>query len=140
MIYGRSDSTLKRHGVRIGTSEVYGCVEAMPEIQDSLAIGLEKKEGEYFLPLFVVLRAGIKLDEELKKKIRDRIRKELSPRHVPDEIIQITEVPRTLNGKKLEVPVKRILSGQPVENVVNLGSVSNPASLRFFEEMRNRVA
>ncbi len=140
VIYGRSDSTLKRHGVRIGTSEVYGCVEAMPEIQDSLAIGLEKKDGEYFLPLFVVLRAGIKLDEELKKKIRDRIRKELSPRHVPDEIIQITEVPRTLNGKKLEVPVKRILSGQPVEKVVNLGSVSNPASLRFFEEMRNRVA
>lgn len=140
VIYGRSDSTLKKHGVRIGTSEIYRCVEGMSEISDSLVIGIEREEGEYYLPLFVVLREKGGLDEELVGKIKKRIREELSPRHVPDEIIEIEEVPRTLNGKKLEVPVKRILSGYSVEDVVNLGSVSNPGALKFFIEMSKKAA
>ncbi len=140
VIYGRSDSTLKRQGIRVGTSEIYRSVESVPEVMDSLVIGIEKKGGGYYLPLFVVLRDDRILDDELKARIRSRIRSELSPRHVPDDIVQIKEVPKTLNGKKLEVPVKRILSGQPVEKVVNLGSVSNPSSLRFFEEFRSRIS
>lgn len=139
VIYGRSDSTLKRHGIRIGTSEIYRCVEEMPEVTDSLVIGVERKTGEYYLPLFVVLKEGSVLDEELSRRMKKKIREELSPRHVPDDIIRIQEVPRTLNGKKLEVPVKRILTGNPAEKVVNLGSVSNPDSLTFFEEFSRRL-
>ncbi len=139
VIYGRSDSTLKRHGIRIGTSEIYSSVEAMPEVKDSLVIGIERKGGGYYLPLFVVLRNELRLDDNLRRKIRERIRHDLSPRHVPDEIMQIAEVPRTLNGKKLEVPVKRILSGIPVTKVVNIGSVSNPGSLKFFEMLAGRI-
>lgn len=138
VIYGRSDSTLKRHGVRIGTSEIYRCVEGLSEISDSLVIGVERKDGDYYLPLFVVTRERTVLNDELRAKIKQRIREELSPRHVPDEIIEIDEVPRTLNGKKLEVPIKRILSGHPVDEVVNIGSVSNPNALRFFVELSKK--
>lgn len=138
VIYGRSDSTLKRHGVRIGSSEIYRCVESMPEIADSLVVGVEESGGGYYMPLFVVPSAGNVLDDRLAGLIRDRIRRELSPRHIPDDIIAIREVPRTLNGKKLEVPVKRILSGRETGAVVNTGSVSNPGALEFFVEFRKR--
>ena len=136
-IYGRSDATLKRQGVRMGTSEIYGCVEEIPWVKDALIVGLER-EGDYYMPLFVSLKEGMKLDEAKKEEIRNKIRRELSPRHVPDNIIQVDGIPRTLNGKKLEVPVKRILSGIPPEKAVNMDSVANPEALEFFIRMSRK--
>ncbi|HHY66142.1 MAG TPA: acetoacetate--CoA ligase [Alicyclobacillus sp.] len=139
IIYGRSDSTINRLGVRMGTSEIYRTVESLPEVMDSLVIDLEGMEGSSFMPLFVVLQEGIELDDGLKKKIRDQIRKNLSPRHVPDEIYQIREVPRTLNGKKLEVPIKKILLGTPVHKAVNLDSTANPDAVNFFVQLAEQL-
>ena len=132
VISGRSDSTLNRLGVRIGTSEVYRAVEAIPEVIDSLVIGLEQPGGSYDMPLFVVLRDGVDLDDALRKRISDEIRSRFTPRHVPDRIIQVPAIPRTLNGKKLEVPIKRILLGHSPQSVVNPGSLTNPDALDFF--------
>ena len=130
VIYGRSDSTLNRGGVRMGTSEFYQVVEAMPEIADSLVVdtgSLEDAIGKMWL--FVVLREGATLDTELKRRIKDLLKGELSPRHVPDQIRAIAAVPRTLNGKKLEVPVKRILLGEPPTKVASRDTLANPAAL-----------
>ena len=132
VILGRSDSTINRLGVRMGSSEIYAAVEDIPEIADSLVIGFETPAGRYFMPLFVVTQEGIELDAELKRKINLKIRTSLSPRHVPDDILAIADVPRTLNAKKLEVPVKKILSGVPVEKAVNVDSMSNPMSIDYF--------
>jgi acetoacetyl-CoA synthetase len=132
VICGRSDATLNRQGVRIGTSEIYRAVEAVPAVIDSLVIGIEEPGGGYWMPLFVVLEAGVQLAEPLREEIRARIRASLSARHVPDEIVQVPAVPRTLNGKKLEVPVKKILLGARAEEVVNAASLSNPEALDFF--------
>ncbi|MEW6265413.1 MAG: acetoacetate--CoA ligase [Thermodesulfobacteriota bacterium] len=140
VITGRSDSTLNRQGVRIGTSELYSVIEEIPEVADSLVVGYETPGGGYYLPLFVVLKPGFELDDGLKKKINARIRGALSPRHVPDEIYSIREVPRTLNMKKLEVPVKRILQGVPVEKAVNLDSMSNPGAMEYFVALREKLA
>ncbi|MEW6045916.1 MAG: acetoacetate--CoA ligase [Bacillota bacterium] len=140
VIYGRSDSTLNRGGVRMGTSEFYRVVEELPEVLDSLVVDTGQLCREGQLLLFVVLRPGAALDETLKQRIRQRLRSELSPRHVPDEIYAIAEVPRTLNGKKLEVPVKRILSGVPPEKAVSPDAMINPGSLRFFTELAGRFA
>jgi acetoacetyl-CoA synthetase len=139
VIQGRSDSTLKRMGVRMGSSEIYGVVEEMPEIVDSLIVGYENRQGNYLMPLFVVLKPGLELDDSLKSKIKTQIRGALSPRHVPDEIYAIQEVPKTLNMKKLEVPVKKILSGWPVEKAVNVDSMSNPDAIKFFGEMARKT-
>lgn len=139
IIYGRSDSTINRKGIRIGTSEIYGVVERMPEIFDSLVIGVELPGGEYYMPLFVVLKAGIEMTDSLRARISESIRRDLTPRHVPDEILVVPEVPRTLNGKKLEMPVKKILMGMPVEKAVNLDSMRNPAAIEYFVKLyRNR--
>jgi acetoacetyl-CoA synthetase len=132
VILGRSDSTINRLGVRMGSSEIYAAVEDLPEVDDSLVIGVETGGGNYFMPLFVVTREGVELDDELKKRINHKIRTTLSPRHVPDEIFAIADVPRTLNLKKLEVPVKKILAGIPVEKAVNVDSMSNPDSIGYF--------
>jgi acetoacetyl-CoA synthetase len=132
VILGRSDSTINRLGVRMGSSEIYAAVEDLAEIADSLVIGVETADGKYFMPLFVVTKEGIDLDDELKKKINHKIRSTLSPRHVPDDIFAIADVPRTLNAKKLEVPVKKILAGIPVEKAVNVDSMSNPDSIDYF--------
>jgi acetoacetyl-CoA synthetase len=132
LISGRSDSTLNRQGVRIGTSEIYRAVEALPEVLDSLVVGVETPGGGYHMPLFVVLREGAELDEALQDRIRARIRASFTPRHVPDEIVRAPAVPRTLSGKKLEVPIKRLLLGEPLERVVNPGSVANPDALEFY--------
>jgi acetoacetyl-CoA synthetase len=134
VILGRSDSTLNRQGVRMGSSEIYGVVEELPEIADSLIIGFERS-GDYWMPLFVVLRQGFSLDETLKDKIRKKIRTALSPRHVPDEILAVPAVPRTLNAKKLEVPVKKILMGIPLDKAVNVDSMSNPESVDYFVQL-----
>ncbi|MEX2284462.1 MAG: acetoacetate--CoA ligase [Gemmatimonadota bacterium] len=139
VISGRSDSTLNRLGVRIGTSEIYRAIEAIPEISDSLVIGLERPGGSYYMPLFVVLRDGMQLDDVLRNRIAHQIRSSFSPRHVPDQIIQAPAIPRTLNGKKLEVPIKRILLGQQPERVVNPGSLGNPESVDFFVALAQRA-
>ena len=128
VIYGRSDSTLNRGGVRMGTSEFYRVVEALPEVADSLVVDTSSLDDEGKLWLFVVPASGA-LTEDVKTKIRTALRGAVSPRHVPDEIVEILEVPRTLNGKKLEVPIKRVLMGVPQERAVNPGTLANPAAL-----------
>jgi len=138
IIYGRSDATIKRQGVRIGTSEVYRAVESIPEVSDSMAVELEGARQEGELVLFVTLAPGRKLDPELEAKIRARIRNDISPRHVPDEVIETPGIPRTLSGKKLEVPVKRILMGDDPSNVVNRDSLADPGVLDFYVELAKR--
>jgi acetoacetyl-CoA synthetase len=130
VIYGRSDSTINRQGVRMGTSEIYSAVEALPEVLDSLVVDVNE-----WMPLYVVLREGEELDDDLRGQIRRRVREACSPRHLPDEIVQIAEVPRTLSGKKLEVPVKKILLGTDPERAASRDSLANPAALDVFTQM-----
>jgi acetoacetyl-CoA synthetase len=136
VISGRSDATLNRGGVRLGTSEFYSVVEGLPQVADSLVVHLEDAEGgPGELLLFVVLADGVELDDVLRTQIAGELRTALSPRHVPDEIHPVRAVPRTLSGKKLEVPVKRILSGTPVDAAAAKGALANPESLAAFEEL-----
>jgi acetoacetyl-CoA synthetase len=135
IIYGRSDSTINRMGIRMGSSEIYRVVEGIPEILDSLIIGVEQPGGRYYMPLFVVLRTGIELDDALKTKIKSMLRTHISPHHVPDEIIQVSDVPRTLSGKKLEVPIKKLFMGVPLEKAVSIDALSNPQALQFYHEL-----
>ncbi|MGF1429226.1 acetoacetate--CoA ligase [Kitasatospora sp. LaBMicrA B282] len=135
VIHGRSDSTLNRQGVRMGSSDIYEVVERLPEIAESLVIGLEEENGGYWMPLFVKLAPGAELDDELRGRIRRELREQLSPRHVPDEVIVVDGLPHTLTGKRIEVPVKRLLSGTPLDQAVNPGSVDNLDHLRFFERL-----
>lgn len=139
VIYGRSDATINRQGVRMGTSEIYRVVEALPEIVDSLVIDLEALGRESYMPLFVVLREGAALDDALRQRIRQRLRDELSPRHVPSDIFVIDEVPYTLSGKKMEVPIRKILLGQPVEKAAKRGAMRNPETLKFFIALSERL-
>jgi acetoacetyl-CoA synthetase len=132
IIYGRSDATINRHGLRMGTSEIYAAVEALPEVIDSLVVDLEYLGRESFMPLFVVLRPGLTLDEPLRARIRDAIRHALSPRFVPDAIEQAPDIPRTLSGKKQELPIKKLLLGQPLERVVNRDAMANPECLGWY--------
>ena len=134
VIEGRSDSTLNRQGIRFGTSELYGVVEALPEIADSLVIGLELPGGGYRMPLFVVLAEGVELDDALVSRINGAIRAALSQRHVPDEIVAVPAVPRTLTGKKMEVPVKRLLQGRPLAAVAAPGAAADPKALDWFAD------
>jgi acetoacetyl-CoA synthetase len=132
IIYGRSDSTINRGGVRMGTSEIYRAVLADDDITDALVVDVPREGEENWMPLFVVLRDGVELDDDLVKRIKKRIREDCSPRHVPNDIHQIAEVPRTLSGKVLEVPVKRILMGTPPEQAASRDSLANPAALDVF--------
>ena len=132
VIYGRSDSTINRGGVRMGTSEIYRAVLAVDAIVDALVVDVPQEGREAWMPLFVVLREGSSLDDSLISEIRRRVREDCSPRHVPDEIRQIDEVPRTLSGKVLEVPVKRILMGTPAEQAASRESLANPEALDYF--------
>ncbi|HKY26100.1 MAG TPA: acetoacetate--CoA ligase [Gaiella sp.] len=135
VITGRSDATINRGGVRMGTAEIYGAVLALDEVVDALVVDLPRDGTQGYMPLFVVLRDGVALDDELVAGIRSRIREDCSPRHVPDEIRAIAEVPRTLSGKVLEVPVKRILNGEPTDAALSRDSLANPDALRPFEEL-----
>jgi acetoacetyl-CoA synthetase len=135
IIYGRSDSTINRGGVRMGTSEIYRAVLSVDAVVDALVVDLPREGTDGWMPLFVVLRDGAELDDGLIAQIRRRVREDCSPRHVPDEIRQIAEVPRTLSGKVLEVPVKRILSGTPADRAASRESLANPAALDVFVEM-----
>jgi acetoacetyl-CoA synthetase len=132
VIYGRSDSTINRGGVRMGTSEIYRAVLAVPEVLDALVVDIAKPGTDGWMPLFVVLRDGAELTDAVVAQIRRRIREDCSPRHVPDEIRLIAEVPRTLSGKVLEVPVKRILMGAPPDQAASRESLANPESLDYF--------
>jgi acetoacetyl-CoA synthetase len=138
IIYGRSDTTINRHGIRMGTAEIYRVVEEFPEVLDSLVVDLEYLGRESFMPLFVVLRPGVELGEELVKRINDRIRSALSARHVPDRIVAVAEIPRTLTGKKMELPVKNLLLGMPLQKVANPDAMSNPGCLAFYAEFAAR--
>ena len=140
VIYGRSDSTINRQGVRMGTSEIYRAVQGIPEITDALVVDIPKPGTEGWMPLFVVLADGETLDDELTGKIKRRIRELCSPRHVPDAVYEIAEVPRTLSGKVLEVPVKRILTGTPPEQAASRDSLANPRSLDYFVELAGTLA
>ncbi len=130
IIYGRSDSTINRGGVRMGTSEIYRAVLSLDEIVDALVVDVDG-----WMPLFVVLREGAELDEQLERAIARRVREDCSPRHVPNVVYAIAEVPRTLSGKALEVPVKRILSGTPAEKAAARDSLANPQALDWFVEL-----
>ena len=139
VIYGRSDSTINRGGVRMGTSEIYSAVEKVDEVSDSLVVDVPRDGGNSFMPLFVVLQEGVDLDDDLKGRIRSSIKDNASPRHVPNEIFAVSDIPKTLNGKKLEVPVKKILSGTPPEKAASKESLSNPKSLDCFVELAGNM-
>ena len=139
VIYGRSDATINRHGIRMGTSELYRAVEDLPEIMDSLVVDLEYLGRDSYMPLFVVLRPGCELTDDLKARIVDKIRNALSSRHLPNDIFEVKEVPRTLSGKKLELPIRKMLLGQPAEKVANPDAMANPKSLDFFVEFAARL-
>jgi acetoacetyl-CoA synthetase len=132
VILGRSDSTLNRHGVRLGTAEIYAAVERLPQVVDSMVIGVEQDGGGYWMPLFVSLAEDVELDDELRTTILQAIREATSPRHLPDEIVQVPAIPRTLTGKKLEVPVKRIFMGADPATALRRSSVADPGALDHF--------
>jgi len=134
IVYGRSDATINRQGVRIGTSELYSAVEAVPEVSDSLVVDLEYLGRASYMPLFVVLKEGAVLDEQLRNKIRAAVRDALSPKYLPSEVFAVAEVPRTLSGKKLEVPIKRLLLGESIDRIVNRDALANPCSLEWFQQ------
>ncbi len=139
IIYGRSDSTINRQGVRMGTSEIYRAVQAIPEVTDALVVDVPRPGTEGWMPLFVVLDEGVALDDDLVGRIKRSIREQCSPRHVPNEVYALAEVPRTLSGKVLEVPVKRILMGTPVDQAASRDSLANPAALDPFIELAREL-
>jgi len=140
IIYGRSDATINRHGIRMGTAELYRAVEVLPEVIDSLVVDLEFLGRESYMPLFVVLRDGITLDAGLTKRLREAIKTALSARHVPNEIFQVEAIPRTLSGKKMELPVKKLLMGEPASKVFNTDAMANARSVAWFEAFAARRA
>jgi acetoacetyl-CoA synthetase len=132
VVHGRSDSTINRGGVRMGSADIYAVVDKVPGVTGSLVIGAELEDGGYFMPLFVALSPGIELTGDVVDRINDDIRARVSPRHVPDEVIAVPAIPMTITGKKLEVPIKRVLQGMPVERAVNRATVANPEALDWF--------
>jgi acetoacetyl-CoA synthetase len=138
IISGRSDSTINRGGIRMGTAEIYRAVLAVEDVTDALVVDIPREGEENFMPLFVVLRDGAELDEDLLKAIKTRIREDCSPRHVPNEIVAIREIPRTLSGKVLELPVKKILQGADPSKAASRDSLANPKALDFFVEYAGR--
>ena len=135
IVHGRSDATLNRKGVRLGSADVYGIVDTVPGVRESLVVGIDLPGAEYWMPLFVVLEDGCDLDDAMREAIVGRLRREASPRHVPDEIVAVPAIPHTRTGKKLEVPVKRILAGAAAADVLSLGAIDDPASLDAFVEL-----
>ncbi len=134
IIYGRSDTTRHRAGVRIGTAEIYSVIDQFSEVRDSLVVYPEDGNGEGKMSLFVVMNTGETLTDALKKKICAELRAQYTPRHIPDEIIEAPDIPYTISGKKMEAPVKKILQGEPVDKVVGKDTLRNPGSLPFFVE------
>ena len=135
VVHGRSDSTLNRHGVRMGSADIYAAVEALDEVAEALVLGVELPDGGYWLPLFVRLAEGAELDDALVDRIRTAVREQASPRHVPDEVLAVPAVPHTSTGKKLEVPLKRMAQGVPLERALTLGAVDDPEAVRWFADL-----
>ena len=140
VIYGRSDSTINRHGIRMGTGEIYEVVDNFDEVADSLIVDLELLGRKSHLLLFLVLQPDAELSDELNQRIKQKIRQEISPRHVPDDLRQIQEVPYTLSGKKMEVPIRKILLGFDHGHVANQGAMRNPESLVYFISLAKEFA
>jgi acetoacetyl-CoA synthetase len=138
VIYGRSDATINRHGIRMGTSELYRAIEALPEIIDSLVVDLEYLGKESYMPLFVVLREGEVLDATLTRRLKDTIKAALSARHVPNDVFQVASIPRTLSGKKMELPVKKLLLGTPPDQVFKVDAMTNAESVAWFSDFARR--
>jgi acetoacetyl-CoA synthetase len=136
IIYGRSDATLNRQGVRIGTAEIYRVLNDIHKIEDGLIVNLELEGGRHFMPLFLKLRAGHQLDQNLIKEVVSALRSKCSPRHVPDDIIQVADIPYTISGKKMEAPVKKILMGMASGKTLSKDAMRNPESLVFFEQFK----
>lgn len=141
IIQGRSDTTLNRQGVRIGTAEIYRAVDKITAVQDSLIVNVELPQGGDYMPLFVLMKEGESLTEDIKKRLNAQIKSECSPRHVPDEIIAVADIPLTISGKKMEAPVKKILMGKSIEKAANRGAMKNPESLEIYEKIaREKLA
>ncbi len=134
VVHGRSDSTLNRNGVRLGSADIYEVVEAFPEVAEALVIGAEMADGEYWMPLFLVMAEGAALDDELIARIKDALRRDASPRHVPQEFIAVDAIPHTRTGKKLEVPIKRVLQGADPQTALSLGAVDDPTLIDQFAD------
>ena len=132
IIYGRSDATLNRDGVRIGTAEIYSAVESLPEIKDSLVVCVERQDGTYFMPLFVVLKEQAVWSTAIQQSIKNQLRQQYSPRHVPDVIFPVQQIPYTISGKKMEMPVKKLFMGMPLEKCVSLDTMKNPESMQEY--------
>ncbi|WP_166960151.1 acetoacetate--CoA ligase [Yeosuana marina] len=139
VIYGRSDATLNRHGIRIGTSEIYRCINKINTIEDSLIVNLELEGGQHYMPLFVKMKPSYKLTDDVKTAINQQLKKEYSPRHVPDDIIEVADIPYTISGKKMEAPIKKILLKMPFEKSINVDSMKNPESVDFFIEFAKTI-
>ncbi len=139
IIYGRSDATLNRHGVRIGTAEIYNVLNSIAEIKDALIINLELDKGEHYMPLFVQLQDNFHLNEDLKLKIKSKLRQQCSPRHVPDAILAVPDIPYTISGKKMESPVKKIMMNMDLNRAYNPGAMRNPDSMLFFIDHRKEL-
>jgi len=131
-MHGRSDNTLNRNGIRMGSSDIYEAVEQLPEITEAMVIGIDEPNGGYWMPLFVTLAAGVELDDDLTNQVKSAIREHASPRHVPDEVIAAPGIPHTRTGKKLEVPVKRLLQGTVTGAAFDAGSVDDPSLLDWY--------
>jgi acetoacetyl-CoA synthetase len=131
VIYGRSDATLNKNGVRIGTAEIYNSLDEMSELDDALIVNIEREDGSSFMPLFVALKS--ELSESIKSAIKKQLKEKCSPRHLPDEIIRVAQIPYTISGKKMEVPVKKILMGIPKQKAATVDAMKNPSSLDDFE-------
>ena len=138
IVHGRSDSTLNRHGIRMGSADIYQAVERLPEIAEALVIGAEQPDGGYWMPLFVVLAEGAELTDELRERIKSTVRTDVSPRHVPDEIIEAPGVPHTRTGKKLEVPIKKLLQGGDPTRIVEKSAVDDPALLDWYANQKRQ--
>ncbi len=139
VIFGRSDTTINRFGIRMGTSEIYRAVEDVPEVLDSVVVDLEYLGRQSYMPLFVVLRPGVTLDDALTARIKDSIRRRTSARYVPSAVFAVTDIPRTLTGKKMELPIRRLLLGHPLEKVASPDAMANPQSLSFFVELARKL-
>jgi acetoacetyl-CoA synthetase len=133
VVHGRSDATLNRHGIRMGSADICQAAEDLPEVTEALVVGVEEPDGGYWMPMFVTLTDGVHLDDELAVTIQAAVRDKVSPRHVPDEVIEAPGIPHTMTGKKLEVPVKNILRGLPAARQV--GSIDQPGLLSFYQQV-----
>jgi acetoacetyl-CoA synthetase len=133
-VLGRSDATLNRHGIRIGTAEIYAALESVPEVADALIVNLDLPGGGFFMPLFVTLAPGAVLDDELRTRIAAQLRAGYTARHVPDQVIAVPAIPVTLTGKKMEIPVRKVLLGAEPDQAANRNAMANPQALDAFAE------